>query len=71
MIEFEFMIPGADIVGFEYVAKCDADIASINKALHFGIADFQSNRLQMFLMNFDFWKDNIQRSKKISIICTC
>ena len=33
MIEFEFMIPGADIVGFEYVAKSDADIASIKKAL--------------------------------------
>ena len=33
VIEFEFMIPGADIVGFEYVAKSDADIASIRKAL--------------------------------------
>ena len=33
VIEFEFMIPGADIVGFEYVAKSDADIASINMAL--------------------------------------
>ena len=33
VIEFEFMIPGADIVGFEYVAKSDADIASIKKAL--------------------------------------
>ena len=28
-IEFEFMIPGADIVGFEYVAKSDDDIAKI------------------------------------------
>ena len=27
------MIPGADIVGFEYVAKSDTDIASIKKAL--------------------------------------
>jgi len=33
VIEFEFMIPGADIVGFEYVAKSDTDIASIKKAL--------------------------------------
>ena len=33
VIEFEFMIPGADIVGFEYIAKSDADIASIKKAL--------------------------------------
>ena len=33
VIELEFMIPGADIVGFEYVAKSDADIASIRKAL--------------------------------------
>ena len=33
VIEFEFMIPGADIVGFEYVAKSDADIAGIKKAL--------------------------------------
>jgi hypothetical protein len=33
VIEFEFMIPGADIVGFEYVAKSEADIASIKKAL--------------------------------------
>ena len=32
-IEFEFMIPGADIVGFEYVAKSDDDIAKINQAL--------------------------------------
>ena len=32
-IEFEFMIPGADIVGFEYVAKSDEDIAKINQAL--------------------------------------
>ena len=32
-IEFEFMIPGADIVGFEYVAKSDEDIARINQAL--------------------------------------
>ena len=33
VIEFEFMIPGADIVGFEYVAMSDADISSIKKAL--------------------------------------
>ena len=33
VIEFEFMVPGADIVGFEYVAKSDTDIASIKKAL--------------------------------------
>ena len=33
VIEFEFMIPGADIVGFEYIAKSDTDLASINKAL--------------------------------------
>ena len=33
VIEFEFMIPGADIVGFEYVAKSDTDIANIKKAL--------------------------------------
>ena len=33
MIEFEFMIPGANIVGFEYVAKSDVDIAGIKKAL--------------------------------------
>ena len=32
-IEFEFMIPGADIVGFEYVVKSDEDIAKINQAL--------------------------------------
>ena len=32
-VEFEFMIPGADIVGFEYVAKSDEDIAKINQAL--------------------------------------
>ena len=32
-IEFEFMIPGADIAGFEYVAKSDEDIAKINQAL--------------------------------------
>ena len=32
-IEFEFMIPGADIVGFEYVAKSDDDIAKINQVL--------------------------------------
>ncbi len=32
-IEFEFMIPGADIIGFEYVAKSDEDIAKIDQAL--------------------------------------
>ena len=33
MIEFEFMIPGADIVGFEYIAKSEEDVAIVNKAL--------------------------------------
>ena len=32
-INFEFMIPGADIVGFEYKAKSDSDIAIVNAAL--------------------------------------
>ena len=32
-INFEFMIPGADIVGFEYKAKSDSDIALVNAAL--------------------------------------
>ena len=32
-INLEFMIPGADIVGFEYEAKSDSDIALVNIAL--------------------------------------
>ena len=32
-MNLEFMIPGADIVGFEYEAKSDSDIALVNKAL--------------------------------------
>ena len=32
-MNLEFMIPGADIVGFEYEAKSDSDIASVNTAL--------------------------------------
>ena len=32
-INLEFMIPGADIVGFEYEAKSDSDIALVNTAL--------------------------------------
>ena len=32
-IDLEFMIPGADIVGFEYEAKSEADIALVNDAL--------------------------------------
>ena len=32
-IDLEFMIPGADIVGFEYKAKSEADIALVNDAL--------------------------------------
>ena len=33
IIDFEFMIPGADIVGFEYEAKSEQDIAAVNSAL--------------------------------------
>ena len=33
VINLEFMIPGADIVGFEYEAKSDSDIALVNTAL--------------------------------------
>ena len=32
-MDLEFMIPGADIVGFEYKAKSDADVALVNDAL--------------------------------------
>ena len=32
-IDLEFMIPGADVVGFEYKAKSEADIALVNDAL--------------------------------------
>ena len=32
-IDLEFMIPGADIVGFEYKAKSEADVALVNDAL--------------------------------------
>jgi len=32
-INLEFMIPGADIVGFEYKAKSDEDISTVNAAL--------------------------------------
>ena len=32
-INLEFMIPGADIVGFEYKAKSDEDISLVNTAL--------------------------------------
>ncbi len=32
-INLEFMIPGADITGFEYEAKSDSDIALVNAAL--------------------------------------
>ena len=32
-IDFEFFIPGADIVGFEYEAKTESDIALVNAAL--------------------------------------
>ena len=32
-MNLEFMIPGADIVGFEYEAKSDSDIALVNTAL--------------------------------------
>lgn len=34
IIDFEFMLPGADIVGFEYEAKSDEDIELVNKALN-------------------------------------
>ncbi len=33
VIDFEFMLPGADIVGFEYEAKSDEDIVKVNEAL--------------------------------------
>ena len=33
LINFEFMLPGADIVGFEYEAKNDEDLAKIQNAL--------------------------------------
>jgi hypothetical protein len=33
MIALEFMLPGADIVGFEYKAKSDEDLAKIENAL--------------------------------------
>ena len=33
LAEFEFMLPGADIVGFEYEAKSDEDLAKIENAL--------------------------------------
>jgi hypothetical protein len=33
IINFEFMIPGADIVGFEYKAKSTQDKANVNSAL--------------------------------------
>ena len=33
LINLEFMIPGADIVGFEYEAKSDEDISTVNAAL--------------------------------------
>ena len=33
ILNFEFMIPGADIVGFEYEAKSEQDIATVNSAL--------------------------------------
>ena len=33
MIALEFMLPGADIVGFEYKAKSDEDLAKIESAL--------------------------------------
>jgi hypothetical protein len=33
LAEFEFMLPGADIVGFEYKAKSDEDLAKIENAL--------------------------------------
>ena len=32
-IDLEFMIPGADVVGFEYKAKSEADIALVKDAL--------------------------------------
>ena len=32
-IDLEFMIPGADIVGFEYKAKSEADVALVKDAL--------------------------------------
>ena len=32
-LDFEFMLPGADIVGFEYEAKSDEDIARNESAL--------------------------------------
>ena len=33
IIDFEFMLPGADIVGFEYEAKSEEDIALVSSAL--------------------------------------
>ena len=33
IIDFEFMLPGADIVGFEYEAKSEKDISLVNIAL--------------------------------------
>jgi len=33
IMDFEFMIPGADIVGFEYEAKSEQDVALVNNAL--------------------------------------
>ena len=40
-MNLEFMIPGADIVGFEYEAKSDSDIALVNTALS-KFQDFES-----------------------------
>ena len=33
IIDFEFMLPGADIVGFEYEAKSEEDLAVVSNAL--------------------------------------
>ena len=33
IIDFEFMLPGADIVGFEYEAKSEEDLALVSNAL--------------------------------------
>ena len=41
VIDFEFMLPGADIVGFEYEAKSDEDIVKVNEALAM-LEDYQN-----------------------------
>ena len=44
-VAMEFQAPGADIVGFEYSAESDTDIAAVQAAL-----DTLSNPLSLFVM---------------------